>query len=620
MHVLDDPQNRRGLHDSYVSAPRNSRIGKCPRDANCKVACRHIKDKGAVVGITRSGMRRLMNTGQDAEENEYEDEDWEERAEGDHDEPLEYTSDLEDDTLEQERDAEMEDFDDAKRTYMDGTLEREEYRNFWICGLISKSVTRQQFAQNNPAYPAWYRGKCVVERIDEVQDAMFPFYCGKDNDTEYGTVDSASEDDFNCSYHMDMIGHPNEHSEFEHIAGPGCRNRAGYSGHKISAEEMRGCQVSQCLVRKPLDFEPLEDDEDFEKEGEFCLSGLSDHMPSRDRYYPRVEPARHGCELPRAENVIWDDVEIEEYAMPFHPWCFEVFKRTSILEHGNIDVDGLTNWWMEEARNEQIGADRNNDDVFQCREQEWNHFNGTEYLAANPLYIPKLLDIFRQATSTAPGFSPRNSAFTVTRGVPLNSSNDLFVRLPAELQFEVLGYLRSKDIASLRLVSRAFRQLPIFYFQKLLNREMPWLWEARPTPSRLHHVPYSFWATVTAGEAERKLQKNRNEIECLNDYVEIVSTEMPELKTLLEEALPAEIQAVLDAQQLEVENDEDRKPFFLPPDRTNYYLLYVLIKRHWKELRGLQNRKRIWKDCQGIGKKIKRMRGKGKIRPLVRQS
>ncbi|KAL5449742.1 hypothetical protein PMIN05_001156 [Paraphaeosphaeria minitans] len=37
---------------------------------------------------------------------------------------------------------------------------------------------------------------------------------------------------------------------------------------------------------------------------------------------------------------------------------------------------------------------------------------------------------------------------------------------------------------------------------------------------------------------------------------------MPELKDVLEEALPAEIQAVLDAQQSEVENAEDRRPFF----------------------------------------------------------
>ncbi|KAL5391569.1 hypothetical protein PMIN02_006573 [Paraphaeosphaeria minitans] len=93
---------------------------------------------------------------------------------------------------------------------------------------------------------------------------------------------------------------------------------------------------------------------------------------------------------------------------------------------------------------------------------------------------------------------------------------------------------------------------------------------------------------------------------------------MPELKDVLEEALPAEIQAVLDAQQSEVENAEDRRPFFLPPGRTDYHLLYVLIQRHWNELRGLQNRQRIWRGCQDIGRGIKSMRKKGEIGPLVR--
>lgn len=36
----------------------------------------------------------------------------------------------------------------------------------------------------------------------------------------------------------------------EHIAGPGCINTYGYSGHRISIEEMRTCTTVQCLVPK----------------------------------------------------------------------------------------------------------------------------------------------------------------------------------------------------------------------------------------------------------------------------------------------------------------------------------------------------------------------------------
>ncbi|KAK7184551.1 hypothetical protein DPSP01_012858 [Paraphaeosphaeria sporulosa] len=626
-HVSDSPENRYGSTDSFVDGVRNSWVGECPRDAGCMFTFRKIRDVGAEVRINPRGRRKLViETGTEdpqAEKDDEEDGDWEEPGDDDDDERLEYASDLEDDASGETDDVDMEDSEDS---------EREEYRRFCVRALIAKSDPFgpgwSHVNQNNPAHPAWYRGNYVVAKIDGVQDEMFPlFYPGRDGETEYGTDGSASEDSLSglSSRNLDhylggKLGYDlKQQYHVEHIAGPGCLNRAGYSGHEIRVEEMRGCQVSQCLMRKSTNFEPLDDDEDFERKGEFCLSGLSDHMPSRDSDSPRVKPPRHGCERPRAENTIWDESEIEQFAMPFHPWCFEVFKRTSMLEHGTIDAGGLTSWWLEEATADRVFEARNHSDVSQCKAQEWDHWKGTEYLAANPLYVPKLRDILRQVISTQPGFSPRNSAFAISQGTTPDASKDMFVRLPTELQLEVLDHLLSKDIASLRLASRAFRYLPISYFQKLLNRQMPWLWEARPTPTTPNHLPYSFWATVTAGEAEIKLQETQKGIDSLNEYVQIVSKEMPELKDVLEEALPAEIQSFLDAQQSKVENDEDRRPFFLPPDRTDYHLLYVLIKRHWNELRGLQNRKRIWKECECIGRRISRMRNKGKIGPLVRQ-
>ena len=66
-----------------------------------------------------------------------------------------------------------------------------------------------------------------------------------------------------------------ENLEFqEHIAGPACGHKGGYSGHRISVEEMRGCTTLQCLVRKPDGWHPEDDDEGFEREGRHFLSGL----------------------------------------------------------------------------------------------------------------------------------------------------------------------------------------------------------------------------------------------------------------------------------------------------------------------------------------------------------
>jgi hypothetical protein len=42
----------------------------------------------------------------------------------------------------------------------------------------------------------------------------------------------------------------------------------------------------------------------------------------------------------------------------------------------------------------------------------------------------------------------------------------------------ILQDLQAKDIANLRLVTRAFRQLPTTLFRKLLLEDMPFLWEA----------------------------------------------------------------------------------------------------------------------------------------------
>ncbi|KAJ4287752.1 hypothetical protein N0V90_012456 [Kalmusia sp. IMI 367209] len=639
VHLVDDPQLYYGVYSSYVYGGRNSWIGECHRDAGCMFTIRKIKDEGRKWIVTSKGRRKLSPKEDVIEEDDQEDEDWE--VESEDDERLEYISDVGEEDNEEGGDIEMDDVDDMQPD--DST--RNAIRQFWIRGLMKERTSRDTISgHDDSALPAWHRGPLALESEDNVQDEMFPlFYPSEDATTEYGTDgsfdsdDSGSEDGRRNAQLDHRLGGKlgyflKEQYDVEHIAGPGCLNRAGYSGHEIGAEEMRGCQIWQSLVRKPTNwgpqgegwhperwtFETSEDDEDFEKEGKFFLSGLSDHMPSRDYGNARIKPVRHGCKDPHPENCMWDESQFEAYSMPFHPSCFEVFKRASTLQYDTFDVDGLTSWWTNDAKNHQFNQSHHAPDVKKGTDQEWSHWKGSAYLAANPLFVPKLRDILHAASNTAPEFSPRNGAFSVHGTTP--AGQDLLACLPAELKFQVLDNLRSSDIAALRLSSRTFRQVPISYFQKLLNREMPWLWEAWPTANNPTIISYSFWATVTPAEAERKLQKPIKAIAALNDYVNIVSSELPELEPILKEALPGEIQAVLDANQLEIDNDDDRKPFFLPPDRTNYYLLYALLTRHWAELRGLQNRKRIWEACQHILIQVKEMRENGEIEPLVRQS
>lgn len=93
----------------------------------------------------------------------------------------------------------------------------------------------------------------------------------------------------------------------EHIAGPGCCSSHGYSGCRISLEEMRGCRAVQCLAPKPADWEPEPDDEDFELEADCFLTGIGDGSPYVDALENLV-PVRHKVDNLWISN--WRDAEI----------------------------------------------------------------------------------------------------------------------------------------------------------------------------------------------------------------------------------------------------------------------------------------------------------------------
>lgn len=108
--------------------------------------------------------------------------------------------------------------------------------------------------------------------------------------------------------------------EKEHIAGPGCTCTAGYSGHRISVEEMKvstrehrssatvtylAQDIKSCiaLLKKPPKWKPEEGDEDFEKEAFSCfLTGISRHVSEFDM--DDIHPARHGVNSTMVENFI----------------------------------------------------------------------------------------------------------------------------------------------------------------------------------------------------------------------------------------------------------------------------------------------------------------------------
>ena len=80
---------------------------------------------------------------------------------------------------------------------------------------------------------------------------------------------------------------------FQHLAGPGCASVDAYSGYRIPVEEMQGCRAVQALAKKEEGWQPEADDENFEVESPFFLTGVGDGSPDSVPLQG-IRPARHG--------------------------------------------------------------------------------------------------------------------------------------------------------------------------------------------------------------------------------------------------------------------------------------------------------------------------------------
>ena len=112
--------------------------------------------------------------------------------------------------------------------------------------------------------------------------------------------------------------------------------------------------------------------------------------------------------------------------------------------------------------------------------------NRARYLVANPIQILSLASLINKVGAYGEDIvfgqkNTRTSNQSDTSNEPMvlkPRSSDPFETLPAEVACMVTDCLSSKDIASLRLATRYFRQLPRAIFRRLLFEDMPWFWEA----------------------------------------------------------------------------------------------------------------------------------------------
>lgn len=85
---------------------------------------------------------------------------------------------------------------------------------------------------------------------------------------------------------------------------------------------------------------------------------------------------------------------------------------------------------------------------------------------------------------------------------------DPFAKLPAEVTHLILDDLCSRDIATLRLATSAYRQLPNILFRRLCAEDMPWFWEFGEVPAT-DNVDWYSWYCMIKGSDLKGLSNRR---------------------------------------------------------------------------------------------------------------
>lgn len=283
----------------------------------------------------------------------------------------------------------------------------------------------------------------------------------------------------------------------------------------------------------------------------------------------------------------------EEIPMPFHPTCFEIFTRASRLRSHHINIHGLAGWRRLESSYHAEKDFPRYSAVKYCMDQWWIHEPGSEWLAANPVHVPLLPTLLNSATD-------RYRTYLEEARL---SFNDPFKKLPLEITYAILDLLSPTDIASLRLAWCA-THLPISHWRQLLLEEMPWLGEI------WDDVPPSTWATFSVSALAAKQEEYEDMEALLKERHAIIKKEMPEILDLWSRDHVYTVERIYTRKFDWSEIGRPKTPF---PRPTNWCRLYYLIRTRWDDLKGLQNRQRIWTDMQEILNRIARYREEGSI-------
>ena len=146
------------------------------------------------------------------------------------------------------------------------------------------------------------------------------------------------------------LGRANEGHKIsiEHIAGPGSDFEVGYSARRTSLWDMNWCRHILDLVKKTEGWQRVDDDQESVIKSDFFLIEKRGRRFSNGSVSPTLEESRFGQD---SLTIISQSTEVDQDGMNgigFHPHCFEIFKKVSLLRLRSIDLQGL--WYLRFVR------------------------------------------------------------------------------------------------------------------------------------------------------------------------------------------------------------------------------------------------------------------------------
>ena len=264
----------------------------------------------------------------------------------------------------------------------------------------------------------------------------------------------------------------------------------------------------------------------------------------------------------------------------------------SLQKLGKVDIDGL--WRLREVRLPLLDVVLCTVNmlltIFQAQGDIWTRFRamhksvdleivtadpwyycepGTEYLVSDPIEVPGMADLLGAC------MSDNGSSSNVVFATPASdlSEFDPFSQLSFELCQMLIDHLSRADVASMRSVSKRFTQLPQSYFRRLVDTEMPWIWEL-DTAQTINVDWYKLWCRLFEADGGTGTdEKERGSMRRTGQWQSRLYGADSEPQ--------AELKARYEAIMWPLKND--------------------LV------LSGLRNRRRIWQDIQEMVRRIERL-------------